>query len=91
LDLCDHIKYHFNLPLVNLSETNERLASAQKIYYSPGYMYLPRHHRFALVRFIATVMVEAGKPFEPLPKVADIGEVGFEKRLDVQHFLKAMK
>jgi hypothetical protein len=54
--------------LSNISDQKEKLQKAKLIFKHQIYQFIPRHLRYALVRFIASTMIEIARPYEPIDK-----------------------
>ena len=52
--------------LSNISDQKEKFIKAKLIFNHQIYQFIPRHLRYALVRFIASIMIEIAKPYEPI-------------------------
>ena len=55
--------------LSNISDQKEKLLKAKTIFKHNIYQFLPRHLRYALVRYIASTMIEIAKPYEPIQNI----------------------
>lgn len=50
----------------NVSDHYQKFELAKYIFKSDAYILLPRHLRYALTRYIAMIMIEIRKPYEPI-------------------------
>ena len=68
--------------MVNVSDHYQKYELAKYIFKSDVYVVLPRHLRYALTRYIAMIMIEIRKPYEP---ITDLNE-----RLETEEFKNAL-
>ena len=68
----------------------EPFLDAKALFQSDTYVLLPRHLRYKLVRYLVAVMVDIERPYETLPKIADVSPF-MPKRYNCRDYLDVLK